>query len=251
MLSGFTDDDPSGNRNPAWPIWKNIRLEDFHKESGFDLASLVAAIVDGFRRLMDIEPLIEAAFQSPPEKLPAPSERGLKIIAILDTESDGAGTAKRMTELAIVNVAYDADEDAVVGVLEEYCMNAGQALDETKARGTLESADFLVAHNALAADKPLLARRLQGTENMKWLCSWHGIEWKQLLGVHSENLETLLGAVGLTYTQHHTAREDARDLKRLLALKHDGRTFLSRLLSPSAQHADLDTAEPAVVPVVL
>ena len=37
-----------------------------------------------------------------------------------------------MTQLAIINVAYDADADAVIGILEEYFMNTGETLDETK-----------------------------------------------------------------------------------------------------------------------
>lgn len=123
----------------------------------------------------------------------------------------------------------DADGDAVVGILEEYVMNAGQTLDEAKVRGALERADFIVAHNA-SADRPLLARHLPGTEKMKWLCSFRGIAWKQLLGIQSESLETLMGKAGLRYTQDHNAQADARDLKHLLATKHKGRTYLGRLL---------------------
>ena len=134
-----------------------------------------------------------------------------------------------MTELAIENVAYDADGDAIVGILEQYCMSAGQTLNETKARAALERADFIVAHNA-SADRPLVAQNLPGTEKMRWLCSFRGIEWKQLLGVTSESLETLMGKAGLRFTEDHKAGADARDLKRLLSLKHNGRTYLSRLL---------------------
>jgi hypothetical protein len=236
--SGFTDYYERGDPDPSFPIWKYIHLEEFHRESGFDLDSFVAAIADGFRRLIEIEPLIEDVFRSLPEKpLPLPSERHLKTIAFLDTECEGFGTASKMTELAIVNVAYDAEEDAVIGILEEYCMNAGQTLDETKARGALERADFIVAHNAFSADRPLLARHLTGTEKMRWLCSFRGIEWKQLLGIQSESLETLMGKAGLRYEQDHNARADARDLKRLLSLKHKGRTYLGRLLDSAEAEA--------------
>jgi hypothetical protein len=135
-----------------------------------------------------------------------------------------------MTQLTIVNVAYDAEGDAVVGVLEEYCMNASQILDETKARGALEKADFIVAHSAIVAERPLLARHLPGIEKRKWLCALQEIDWKELLGVQSANLETLMGKVGLRYDQDHNACADARDLRRLLAVKHNGRTYLGRLL---------------------
>ncbi len=233
--SGFTDFFEQVDSDPSCPIWKNIRLEEFRKESGFDLDSFVVAIVDGFRGLMDIEPLIEDVFGSLPENpVPLPAERHLKTIAFLDTEYGGSGNSSRMTQLAILNVAYDAEGDSVVGILEEYCMNAGQSLDELKARGALDRADFVVAHNAFGADRPLLARHLPGTEKRKWLCSLQGLPWKELLEVQSTSLETLIGKTGLQYVQPHSACGDARLLKRLLALKHKGRTYLGRLLD-SAQ----------------
>jgi hypothetical protein len=49
--SGFTDYYERGDPDPSCPLWKYIRLEEFHGESGFDLDSFVAAIVDGFREL--------------------------------------------------------------------------------------------------------------------------------------------------------------------------------------------------------
>jgi hypothetical protein len=229
--SGFTDYYEGGDPDPSCPLWKYIRLEEFHGESGFDLDSFVAAIVDGFRGLIEIEPLIEDAFRSLPDPPPPrPSERHLKTIAFLDTECEGSWTERRMAELAIVNVAYDAEVDEVLGILEEYCMDLGETLDEAKARGILERAEFIVAHNAFTADKPLLDLHLPGTEERKWRCSLRGIEWKQLLGVQGTSLETLMGKVGLRYEQDHHACADARDLKRLLALKHKGRTYLGRLL---------------------
>ena len=39
-----------------------------------------------------------------------------------------------------------------------------------------------------------------------------------------------MGKAGLRYEQDHNARADARDLKRLLSVKHKGRTYLGRLL---------------------
>ena len=53
--SGFTDH-YEGDPHPSCPIWKNIRLEEFHGESGFDLDQFVAAILDGFRGLIEFEP---------------------------------------------------------------------------------------------------------------------------------------------------------------------------------------------------
>jgi hypothetical protein len=54
----------------AEAVWKDIRLEEFRRESGFDVDSFVVAIVDGFRQLIEIEPLIEDAFRKLPEPLP-------------------------------------------------------------------------------------------------------------------------------------------------------------------------------------
>jgi hypothetical protein len=39
-----------------------------------------------------------------------------------------------------------------------------------------------------------------------------------------------MGKTGLRYEQDHNARSDARDLKHLLSLKHEGQTYLKRLL---------------------
>ena len=233
--AGFTDYYEHGDPTPEFPLWKNIHIEEFQGESGFDLDSFVSAVADGFRCLLEVEQAIDDAFRSLPDKpSPPPSERILKTIAFLDTECDGPASARKMTQLAIVNVAYDPEGDAVVGILEEYFMNAGEPLDEIKARGVLGRADFIIAHNAFSADKPLLVRHLPGTERMKWLCSFRGIEWKQLLGIESGSLKTLMGKAGLRYEQDHNARADARDLKRLLALKRKGRTYLGRLLDNAA-----------------
>ena len=100
-----------------------------------------------------------------------------------------------MTELAIVNVAYDSVKDEVVGILEEYVMSKGKKLDEVKARALLERAERIVAHNS-GGDKTLLDRELPGTEKSKWLCSFRGIEWKHLTGVQSARQETLMGRPG-------------------------------------------------------
>jgi hypothetical protein len=76
--SGFTDYFEGGDPDPSCPLWKYIRLEEFHGELGFDLDSFVVAIVDSFRGLIEIEPLIEDAFRSlPVPPRPRPSERHL------------------------------------------------------------------------------------------------------------------------------------------------------------------------------
>ena len=194
------------------------------------------------------EPLIGDAILAMPQiAITLPSERTLKTIAILDTEWTGTGGSRKMTELAILNVAYESEGDEVVGVLGAYYMELGEILDEAKARAALERADFIVAHNATTADRPLIARYLPETEKMNWLCSLRGgVPWKELLGVQNESLETLMGAAGLSYAQVHTARADAHDLKRLLAQRRNGRTFLGRLLDASRVEAVGPPAQVAV-----
>ena len=70
-----------GDPVASFPLWKDIRLEEFHKKLGFDLDSFVAAIVEGFRALMEVEQMIEHTFQSLPNKpSPRPSVATTKSI---------------------------------------------------------------------------------------------------------------------------------------------------------------------------
>lgn len=228
---GFSDHWEFGDPDPSVPLWKNIPLDKFHNDSGFDLNSFIGEVVGGFRNLLDVEPLIDTVVQSVPgPTVTAVTEHLLKTIAFLDTESEGIGAGRKMTQLAIIDVAYDPEDDKVVGVLGEYFKDTDGDLDVAKSSALLQRAEHIVAHNAFGADKPLLADELPETEKMKWLCSFRGIPWKQLLDVQSESLETLMGKTGLRYHQEHTAQADAIDLKRLLSLKHKGRTYLGRLL---------------------
>jgi DNA polymerase-3 subunit epsilon len=233
-LVGFTDhyegeDDP----DPSCPLWKYIRF-DFGGKTGVDLPSLLAAILKGFQELMQVEEVIGEVFRSMPPP-PPPSERRLRTIAFLDTEWLGQEPTRKMIELAIVNVAYDAVEDEVVGILEEYVMKKGEKLNKEKARSLLDQAHRIVAHNA-SSDQSLLARELPGIKKSKWMCSFRGIEWKRLMGVQSGRQSSLVGKAGLRYEQDHHAQADAHDLKRLLAQKHEGgRTYLGRLLDGDSQ----------------
>jgi hypothetical protein len=227
--AGFTDhyegeDDP----DPSCPLWRDVRLE-FGGQAGIDLPPILAAILKGFQELMEAETVIGEVFRSIPPP-PPPSERKLKTIAFLDTEWIGQEPARKMTELAIVNVAYDAIEDEVVGVLEEYVMRKGEPFHKVKARALLERAHRIVAHNS-SGDQSILERELPGIKKSKWLCSFHGVEWRRLMGVQSARQSNLMGKAGLRYEQDHHARADAHDLKRLLSQKHEGgRTYLGRLL---------------------
>jgi hypothetical protein len=234
--AGFTDhyegeEDP----DPCCPLWKNIRLE-FNEQTGFDLPAIRSEILKGFQELMAVEKSIEEAFQSMPAP-PPPSERKLKTIAVLDTEWKGSGSTRKISELTIVNVAYDPVADDLVGILERYDMLKGKKLDEAKARALLNRSERIAAHNS-SGDQTLLERELPGIDKRKWLCSFRGIEWKRLIGVKRENQETLLGRVGLSYEQDHHARGDVDDLIQLLAQRHHGGgTYLGRLLDGEGQRS--------------
>ncbi len=232
--AGFTDHyEGECDPDPSCPLWRYIRFE-FNGQTGFDLPAILSAVLKGFQELMTVEKTIDEARRSLPAP-PPPFERKLRTIAFLDTEWTGSEPARRMTELAIVNVAYDSVKDEVVGILEEYVMSKGKKLDEVKARALLERAERIVAHNS-GGDKTLLDRELPGTEKSKWLCSFRGIEWKHLTGVQSARQETLMGRAGLRYVQDHHARADVHDLIQLLAQRHDGgRTYLGHLLDGEGQ----------------
>jgi len=140
-----------------------------------------------------------------------------------------------MTELAIVNVAYDPVEDEVVGILEEYVMRKGGKLNREKARSLLDQAHRIVAHNS-SGDQSLLARELPGIKKSKWMCSFRRNRMEAPDGRSKCAPKSLMGKTGLRYQQDHHARADAHDLKRLLAQKHEGgRTYLGRLLDDDSQ----------------
>ena len=227
--AGFTDHyEGEDDSDPRCPLWKYIRLE-FGGQTGIDVPTMVSAILKGFQKLIEVEAVIGEVFRSLPPP-PPPPERKLKIIACLDTEWSGQEPARKMTELAIVNAAYDPIQDEVVGIVEEYVMRKGEKLKKEKVRALLERADRIVAHNC-RGDQSLLDREVPGIKKHKWICSFRGVEWKRLIGVQSASQNALMGKAGLRYEQDHHARADAHDLKRLLAQKHEGgRTYLGRLL---------------------
>jgi hypothetical protein len=180
VRAGFTDhyegeEDP----DPSRPLWKYIRLE-LGDQNGFDLPKMLSGILQGFQALMTVENLIEDARRS---SLSTPTyEHDLQTIAVIDTEWNGEDP-RVMTELDILNVAYDPLNDEIVGILEEYAMDAGDKLEPATARALLERALRIVAHNASCdrtlLDQALLDRGLRGLEKQKWVCSLHGIEWNR------------------------------------------------------------------------
>jgi len=222
---GFEDDG-----DPYYPICKYLDAEEFQSASGFDADGFAAAAVEGLRDMLPMSELIDKLFASPCVAPPPRTKRLLKTVAFVDTETSGNGNRARMTELAIINAAYDEIGDEIVERLEEYSLNAPTKLDETKTRSMLAGASAIVAHNA-EFDRGVLERVLPGVEKLPWLDSCHGIDWKGLTGTDSASLESLLSLEGLAAAQQHTALADAHDLLRLLAVQRDGKTYLARLLN--------------------
>jgi DNA polymerase-3 subunit epsilon len=211
-----------------------IPLDSFQSSSGFETDALVQRVIEVFRGLLPSAHAIDQVLQSLSAKPapPSPSQRPLKSIAFVDTETSGMGTCARMTEVAVVVAAYDEIGDQVVGVLEEYSWKPPEGLNGVKACSLLDRAEFVVAHNA-EFDRGVLTRELPATAKCRWRCSLREIDWKRVAGVDSESLESLLGFEGLRLGQEHTALSDARDLLRLMAVQRGGKTYLARLLNRS------------------
>jgi len=232
--TGFTDQ-YNGEEDPLpdYPLWKYIPL-NFGGQTVIDLPRILSEVVKGFQGLMEVEPTIDEAIRStcPP---PPRCKRDLKTVAFVDTEWTGEEPARKMTELAIVNVAYDPVGDEVVGVVGKYSWRKGQKLKKPEAVALLKNAHRIVAHNC-SGDQSLVAQHLSGIKTIKWLCSYRGVEWKRLLRVQSASQSSLLGKAGLRIRQDHHAKADAQDLIWLLAQKHQGgRTYLGRLLEKDEQ----------------
>ena len=99
-----------------------------------------------------------------------------------------------------------------------------------------------MAHNC-SADQSLLDAELPGIEASKWMCSYRGVDWKDLLGVKSASQETLMGRAGFQYEQDHHAGADAIALVEVLSQKDaSGRTFLARLLDGESHGSTSVTA---------
>jgi hypothetical protein len=224
--AGFSGDYGDEDPDPSCPLWRNIQLE-----FGVDLpAILLAAVRKGFEDLIGVEKLIEEAVRSAPLAPPA-WQRELKTLAFLDTEWTGQAPHRKMTELAFVIGIYDPVKDDLVYSPTEYSWLAKSGkLDKAKALALLNRAEKIIAHN-FNGDRSLVEKELPGIDPTRWICSFRGVDWKNLIGVRSASQETIMGRLGTNYTQEHKALADVYDLIRVLTQKHQGgRTYLARLL---------------------
>jgi hypothetical protein len=203
------------------PLWNFVPLEtktNVPKRS---------AIMKMFRDLLRVEKQIDGFFSRWPEPSPLPWERDAIFVTVVDAEWPQNKRAPRMSGFAARMLIYDPLKDQVTGGRGPYVMNG--TFEQDKARPLLDTADWIVAHNN-GGDRGVLKREGLEIPAKKWLDSCHGIDWKGLTGVENKGLLDLLQHLKIDYEQAHEANDDVESLIRVLLTKHQGRTFLARLL---------------------
>lgn len=175
-------------------------------------------------------------------------------IAVLDTETTGAGHLDEMIELGIAVISGEMDDEgqinslqisetysglrepsvpispgaqAVHGIAPE--MLVGQDLEYPKVRDLLLGSHAIVAHNA-RFDQRFVFPLLPETKEKVWLCSLYGIPWKGM-GFNSRALQSLIKAHCIKIGAAHRALDDALALAELLLLaSSEGEGYLDLLL---------------------
>lgn len=180
----------------------------------------------------------------------APRSNGMRIVAIIDTETTGLDpTTDRLVEIAIERLSVDARgriiemehprswrEDpgrampprltALTGLTDEDL--AGRAFDDENIVAQLREADVIIAHNA-AFDRPFIDIRFPALQKEAWGCSLAQLDWLAL-GFDGRALGHLLFQAGW-YFKGHRAEQDVHALAVLLgSVVGDGQTILSHLL---------------------
>jgi hypothetical protein len=227
--AGFPD---HRKTEPSFPFYKEVPGLEFSEPLTVDPKQILAAILkgNGFQDMMKIETLIDKTIHQLPAP-PPPAERKLTPSAFLDTEWTGNGSRRKLTQLAIKVVEYDAVDDRIAGISGQYVMKINGRPDKEKIGTLLKRAERIIAHN-FNGDQTLLEQVVPGIPKGKWLDSCHGIDWPSLAGAESKAQNELLLTLGLdNKEQEHSAEIDVNDLIRILAQKDKSRrTYLSRLL---------------------
>ncbi|UZK68854.1 3'-5' exonuclease [Sphingomonas sp. S1-29] len=110
---------------------------------------------------------------------------------------------------------------------------AGQEIDEDDATRLLQSASFVVAHNA-SFDRAWVERRLPRAAGLPWCCSMRQIDWRSR-GFDGRVLGFLLVQNGF-YHCGHRASSDVDALIQLLRHRDsDGRTGLSEMIATGSK----------------
>jgi DNA polymerase-3 subunit epsilon len=175
-------------------------------------------------------------------------------IAVLDTETTGAGHHDEMIELGIAIISGEMNDEGQINSLQisdTYSglrepavpispgaqavhgispdMLVGQELDYLKVKSLLLGSHAIVAHNA-RFDQRFVFPLLPETKEKVWLCSLYGIPWKGM-GFSSRALQSLLKGHSIKAGAAHRALDDAYALAQLLLQSSfDGQGYLELLL---------------------
>ena len=193
-----------------------------------------------------------------------------KCIAILDCETTGLDSENDVIiELAIQLVFVDHDGEVlghsaphswledperelapritmVTGLGAQHLR--GHKIDDDFARGLLDRADLIVAHNA-AFDAGFIERRYPDLAGKAWACSCDEMDWLKL-GFEGRSQSALLAHVGW-FSDAHRAATDVWALHWLLLHRQRGPgergscTYLARLIEASEQPTVMVQAERA------
>lgn len=124
----------------------------------------------------------------------------------------------------------------------------GQQIDDVFARGLLDRADLIVAHNA-KFDAAFIERRYPDLAGKPWACSCSELDWLKL-GFDGRSQSSLLAQVGW-FSDAHRAAADVWSLlwllqhRKLDRQESAARTYLSRLIEASERASVMVQAEGA------
>jgi DNA polymerase-3 subunit epsilon len=180
------------------------------------------------------------------------------VAAFIDCETTGLANSDEMVELALILFCFDRTTGSICGIADSYSglrepaveispfaarvhhitpdMLAGKTLDDGRVERILERAEFLIAHNA-SFDSRFVSKMFPRAEQKRWLCSMHGIEWKNH-GMSSRSLKDLLAKHGYKNGGAHRALADA--MATLTLLQHgqqSGGTYLGEMLETAGMRA--------------
>lgn len=174
-------------------------------------------------------------------------------IALLDTETTGAGRHDEVIELAIAVITIDPESGRFTGLAGHYRglreprvpisagalavhgigMHAvrGHSLDEPACRTLLEPCAAIVAHN-ITFDRAMMGRLWCWTLPLPWRCSCWGFDWRSI-GAPNRRLQSLLAHFRIDPGSAHRAGSDVKAMHALLQQAHPatGRTFLWHVLN--------------------
>jgi len=180
-------------------------------------------------------------------------EKGnVRQACFLDVETTGlSARTEEVVELAVCMFDFKRDSGEIIQVVDTYVglrepgvpISAaaarvhglrledlcGKRLDHGRVEKIIQTADFIVAHNA-RFDRSFVSKLIPLSEKKQWLCSMSGVDWYGK-GFSSRGLQNLLMSHGICTKRAHRAEDDVRAALTLLGKRgHDGRTYFAELL---------------------